>query len=45
MVCLKRAQQALIGINYMTLGKDMAPFHAIAILKQTAQQKNSMSQI
>ena len=34
-----------IGIDYMTLGKGMAPFHAIAELKQTVQPKNLLSQM
>ena len=35
----------LIGIDYMSLGKDMAPFHSMAEIKQTAQPKDLISQI
>ena len=40
--------KGLIGaywISLYDLGKDMAPFHAMAELKQTAQAKILMSQI
>ena len=37
---MKIALQMPIEIGYMTLGKDMAPFHAIAQIKQTAQRNS-----
>ena len=36
---LKIAQYASTGIDYMTLGKDMTLFHAMAEIKHTAQPK------
>ena len=35
MLFLKRAELASIAIGYMTFGKDMATFYAMAELKQT----------